>query len=180
MVGARVISLPDPCLVVLIGAAGSGKSTLAARLFPADAVLSSDAFREVVAGDAADQRATKTAFAILHRQLDRRLAERRSTIVDATSVTPFARRALLRRAAAHGIPAVAIVLDLPPSTVLARNATRARRVVPDAAVRAQLDDLARSLRPGILDAEGFATVHRIRTAEDLDNLVLDHGPSGGP
>jgi Predicted kinase len=61
------IRLPDPCLVVLIGPAGAGKSTLAARLFPLDAVLSSDTFRAVVSGDEADQRATKTAFAILHR-----------------------------------------------------------------------------------------------------------------
>ena len=172
MAGTRAISLPEPCLVVLIGAAGSGKSTLAARLFPPDAILSSDAFREVAAGDAADQRATKTAFAILHRELDRRLAAGRTVVVDATSVTPFARRALLRRAAAHGVPAVAIVLDLPPSTILARNATRRGHVVPEAAVRAQLDDLARSLRPGLLEGEGFAAVHRIRTTDELDGLVI--------
>ena len=29
------IALPDPCLVVLIGASGSGKSSFAARHFPA-------------------------------------------------------------------------------------------------------------------------------------------------
>ena len=50
-----VISLPDPCLVVLVGAAGSGKSTLAARLFDPDAILSSDAHRALVAGDETDQ-----------------------------------------------------------------------------------------------------------------------------
>jgi protein phosphatase len=167
-----LIRLPEPCLVVLVGAAGSGKSTLAARLFPREAILSSDAFREVVAGDAGDQRATRVAFSILHRQLDRRLALRQSAVVDATNVTPFARRALLRRAAAHGLPAVGIVLDLPPSTVLARNASRRGRVVPEAAVRAQLADLARSMRPGFLDAEGFAEIVRVRTPADLDGLAL--------
>jgi protein phosphatase len=176
---ARPIGLPEPCLVVLIGAAGSGKSTLAARLFSADAILSSDAFREVVAGDAADQRATRTAFAILHRQLERRLAARLTTVVDATSVTPFARRALLRRAAAHGVPAVAIVLDLPPAMVLARNAARIGRVVPEGAVRAQLDDLARSVRPGILEAEGFAAVHHLRSTGEVDRLLVDPPASAG-
>jgi protein phosphatase len=171
----RLIILPEPCLVVLIGAAGSGKSTLAARLFSAADILSSDVLREVVAGDAADQRATKVAFAILHRELDRRLAAGRSTVVDATSVTPFARRALLRRAAANGVPAIAIVLDLPPATVLARNAARPGRVVPEAAVRAQLADLERSKRPGRLDSEGFAATHWIRTPADLDALALDRG-----
>src|SRR6185369_12277405 len=58
----RLVLLPEPCLVILIGAAGAGKSTLAARLFAPDAILSSDALREVVAGDATDQRATKVAF----------------------------------------------------------------------------------------------------------------------
>jgi predicted kinase len=166
------INLPEPCLVVLIGAAGAGKSTLAARLFPPDQVLSSDAHRALVSGDEADQAVTKTAFAILHRQLARRMTERRTTVVDATNVTSFARRSLVRRAAAHDIPAVAIVLDLAPTLVLARNATRSGRIVPEDAVRRQLADLARSLRRGDLDGEGFATVHHLRTAEELDAVAV--------
>jgi predicted kinase len=172
MEAAGVIALPEPCLVVLIGAAGAGKSTLAARLFPPEAILSSDAFRAVVAGDEADQGATRTAFAILHRQLERRLAAGRTTVVDATSVTPFARRGLVRRAAALGIPAVAIVLDLDPALVRGRNAARAGRVVPDAAVVRQLADLGRSLRPGVLEGEGFAAIHHVRSADELDRLAL--------
>jgi protein phosphatase len=171
----RVITLPEPCLVVLIGAAGAGKSTLAARLFAPDAILSSDGFRELVSGDAGDQSATRTAFAILHRRLDRRMAERRTTVVDATSVTPFARRALVRRAAASGVPAVAIVLDLDPAVVLGRNSAREVGAVPEAAVRRQLADLARSIQPGRLEAEGFAAVHVVRSSAELDALVLETG-----
>jgi predicted kinase len=169
--------LPKPCLVVLVGAAGAGKSTLAARLFAPDKILSSDALRAVVSGDEANQRATKTAFAILHRQLDKRLAAGRTTVVDATNVTPFARRALLRQAAVHGIPAVALVLDLDARLVVARNAARAGRVVPEAAVRRQLADLTGSMRDGAMEAEGFAGVHVIRSAADLDSLSIE--PSGG-
>ena len=44
------IELPEPCLVVLVGAAGAGKSTLAARLFAPDLVLSSDGIRPVSTG----------------------------------------------------------------------------------------------------------------------------------
>ena len=167
-----MIELPEPSLVVLVGAAGSGKSTLAARFFPPGEILSSDAFRAVVAGDEADQRATKAAFAILHRELDRRLAQGRTTVVDATNVTPFARRNLVRRATAHGVLAVAIVLDLERGVVVARNAARPGRVVPDPAVRGQLADLERSLRPGVLEGEGFAEVHRVRTAADVDVLTI--------
>ena len=167
-----VLQLPTPCLVVMIGAAGSGKSTLAARLFASAEILSSDDLRAVVAGDARDQRATRTAFAILHRQLGRRLAEGRTTVVDATSVTPFARRGLLARAAAHGVPAIAIVLDLDPAIVLARNAARTDRVVPEIVVRRHLAELARSLRPGALEAEGFAAVHVLRTPAEVDGLKV--------
>jgi predicted kinase len=168
----RLIALPEPCLVVLVGAAGSGKSTLAARLFPAEQVLSSDAHRALVAGDEADQRVTKAAFSILHRRLAQRMAERRTTVVDATNVTSFARRSLVRRAAAQGLPAVAIVLDLAPALVLARNAMRDGRIVPEDAVRRQLGELAASLRTGALDADGFAAVHLIRTASEVDGLAL--------
>jgi predicted kinase len=167
-----IVALPEPCLVVLIGAAGAGKSTLAARLFPSPAILSSDAYRAIVSGDEADQRATMTAFAILDRELERRMAARRTTAIDATSVTRFARRGLLRRAAEHGVPAVAIVLDLDPAVVLARNAARAGRVVPEAAIRKQLAELARSLAPGALEAEGFAHVLRITNPAELDALAL--------
>ena len=177
-----VIELPEPCLVVLVGAAGAGKSTLAARLFPIEQVLSSDAHRALVTGDEADQAATKTAFVILHRQLARRMAGGQTTVVDATNVTSFARRSLVRRAAAHGVSAAAIVLDLEPNLVLARNATRVGRIVPEAAVRRQLEDLARSLRRGDLETDGFATVHHLRTAAELDELTVTlhtGAPDGG-
>jgi len=168
-----VISLPEPCLVVLVGAAGSGKSTLAARLFDPDGVLSSDAHRALVAGDATDQSVTRTAFAILHKRLARRLAERRTTVVDATNVTSYARRSLVRRSTNARIPAVAIVLALEPRIVRARNATRPGRIVPEAAVSRQLDDLDRALRRDSLAAEGFDAVYLVRTARELDELAVE-------
>ena len=59
------VVLPDPSLVLLVGAAGSGKSTFAARHFGADEVLSSDAMRARLSGDEADQRVSRAAFAII-------------------------------------------------------------------------------------------------------------------
>jgi protein phosphatase len=172
MTGAIMIAIPDPCLVVLIGAAGSGKSTFAARHFPADAVLSSDAFRELIAGDAGNQRATGAAFAALHLALGRRLAAGLTSVVDATNVTPRARQALLRRSGAAGVPAVAIVLDLPEALVLARNATRGRRAVPEPAVRRQLADLRRSLPSASLEAEGFVLVVRLAEPYEVGSVRM--------
>jgi len=169
------LRIPDPCLVVLIGAAGVGKSTFAARHFAPDEVLSSDAFRALVAGDAADQRATGPAFAALHRELGLRLAAGRLTVVDATNVTAAARRELLRRATAAGVPAVAIVLDLPGPVALARNAARPGRVAPEAAVRGHLRDVAGSLPDGRLEAEGFAAVVRLSDPADVDAIRMVRG-----
>ena len=57
-----MLRLPDPCLVVLVGATGSGKSHWAARWFGADQVVSSDRLRAVVGLGERDQRASRDAF----------------------------------------------------------------------------------------------------------------------
>jgi len=176
VVPATVIVLPDPSLVLLIGVTGAGKSTFAARHFRATQVLSSDAFRALVADDAADQRATADAFDLLHRTVERRLARRRLTVIDATNVLPAARRPLLEAAARHGVPAVAIVLDLPLPVMAARNGSRAGRVVPSPVQSRQ----ARALRHSLphLAAEGFARVWVLGTPEDLDRATLRIDPTG--
>ncbi len=167
------LRVPDPCLVVLVGAAGSGKTTLAARLFAPDEVLSSDALREGIAGDAADQRATGPAFAALHRQVRARLGRGLLTVVDATSVTARDRRPLVRAAVDARVTAVAIVLDLPDDVVVARNGARSSRVVPEDAVRRQLGRLAASLRAGGLANEGFAHVVVLRNPAEVDAFRID-------
>jgi protein phosphatase len=177
MTGAAVIELPDPSLVVLVGAAGAGKSTFAARHFGPDEILSSDAFREVIAGDAADQAATRPAFSVLHRALQRRLAAGRLTVVDATSVKAAARRSLVNRAVAAGVPAIAIVLDLPPATVHARNAARAGRSVPADAVDRQLADLEASIASGGIETEGFAAICRLADPAVIDSVVVRRAPA---
>ncbi len=168
------IVLPDPSLVVLIGAAGAGKSTFAARHFAPHAVLSSDGFRAIVGGDPADQRATRPAFAALHRALERRLAGGLLTVVDATSVTSRARRTLLARATAARVPAIGIVLDLPPDIVRARNRARdGRAAIPDEAVTAQLADLARTIEwEGAAGWPGFAAVHLLRSPAEVDRVLV--------
>lgn len=173
------IEIADPSLVVLIGAAGAGKSTFAARWFAPEEILSSDGFRAMVSGDEADQGATHAAFGRLHRELARRLAGGRLTVVDATSVEPSSRRALLARAAAAGVPATAIVLDLPAETVLARNAARRPRVVDEAVVRHHLARLCASLEgpAAPLLREGFAQVVVLRDPAEVDRVRIRRRPT---
>jgi protein phosphatase len=168
------IVIADPSLVVLVGAAGAGKSTFAARHFAEGEVLSSDRFRAIVSGDEADQSATRAAFGRLHRELARRLANRRLTVVDATSVEPSARRALLVRARAAGVPAVAIVLDLPPSVVLTRNAERRPRTVAEEIVLHHLERLRASVDGSdpAIHHEGFDTIVLLRDEAEADQVIV--------
>jgi protein phosphatase len=167
---ARIL-LPDPSLVVLVGPAGAGKSTFASRHFAADEVLSSDGFRELISGDAAEQRATRPAFAWLHRELSRRLTGGLLTVVDATNVERHARRSLLTRARAAAVPAVAIVFDLPPQVVLARNRDRPRTVADDVIDR-HLAALRSAVDLGDIEGDGFDLVVLLRQPADVDEVEL--------
>lgn len=171
------LTLPDPAAVVLVGPAGSGKSTFAARHFAPDEILGSDALRAIVGRGESDQAATRTAFSVLHRRLERRLRDGKLTVVDATNVEAHARRALLLRAHAAGVPAVAIVLDLPPDVVVRRNDVRSGRIVDRDVVRNHLARLRAAVDRGLLEREGFQLVYRIREPAELDAVRIERGRS---
>src|SRR5262249_52029891 len=108
---SRILRVPSPSLVVMVGAAASGKSTFCRRHFSRSAIVSTDACRARLSGDAADQSASGAAFALAHRLADRRLERGLRAVFDATSTGGRARRALLAIARRRLVPAVAIVLD---------------------------------------------------------------------
>jgi len=172
--------LPDPSLVLLIGAAGSGKSTLAARLFPPDEILSSDALRAAVSGDEADQRASAVAFGILHKTLARRMARPDMTVVDATNTKAEDRRPLVGRARAAGVPVVAIVLDLPPAVIHGQNAARTARVVDPAVVDRHIEAVRRTVDEWRLATEGFDHVVLLRSPIDVVDLRIERGGPARP
>ncbi len=164
------IALPHDVLVLLLGISGSGKSTFARRHFAADEVLSSDAMRAVVGRGEADQAASRAAFRALHEVAASRLERGLLTVVDATNLSPRARKPFRQLARRHGRPAVAIVLDIDPRLAAQRNAARAQRVVRDAV----LDEQVRKLDMAIaaLPAEGYAAWHLLRTAAQIESIRI--------
>jgi predicted kinase len=174
------LTIPEPCLVVLVGAAGSGKSTFAARHFAAGEILASDDFRARLGRGEADQAATRRAFGALHAALVRRLAAGRTSVVDATNVRADARRALVRRATAARVPALAIVLDLPLAECLAGDGARSDRHVPAAIVERQWIALQTTLGGATFAGEGFAAAHRLTSRAAVDSVVLRRGGEGWP
>lgn len=166
-----IVRIPTDAMVVLVGPSGSGKSTFASRHFLPTQVLSSDALRAVVADDASDQTATNAAFELLHSALGMRLARRRLTVVDATSVEGWARQHLLSVARRLGRPAAAIVFNLPLATCLERNAARADRQLPPAAIRRQHARMRASLDG--LAAEGFEPLVVLSSPDEADAVVVE-------
>jgi protein phosphatase len=165
------IDVPAGALVVLIGAAASGKSTFAARYFAADCVVSSDRLRVEASRPISDD----MVFADLHRQVQARLAAGLVAVVDATNIDWMWRAALIADARRYGSPAIAIVFNLPLDVCLARNAARSRKV-PAPVIRRQVADVARGIQR--LDLEGFAAVHIMRSAADVDavRVEMEEGP----
>ena len=143
-------------LVVLIGPAGAGKSMLA-RTWPASQVLSLDALRETVSDDAGDQEATADAVDALHLLLERRMARKLNTVIDATNVSREAREPLVAAAKRHNMPAIAVMVATPASVCVERQGPRpANRAVPDDTVHRQHKAMVHA-HPTLL-SEGFNDV----------------------
>jgi alkanesulfonate monooxygenase SsuD/methylene tetrahydromethanopterin reductase-like flavin-dependent oxidoreductase (luciferase family)/predicted kinase len=162
------VPLPDPALVVLVGAAGSGKSTWAAAHYRRAEVVSSDELRAVVGSGPADLDASVEAFDLLERIVAARLARGLTTVVDTLGLDADRRRAWLAQAHAAGLPAVAVVLETPGEECRRRNALRDRPV--PAGVLAEQVRRVTALRDH-LAAEGWGHIEVVSGAGDPHRLV---------
>ncbi|MGK5628555.1 AAA family ATPase [Streptomyces sp. URMC 123] len=146
-------TIPDPALIVLIGAAGSGKSTWAST-WPLTQVLELDQFRAMVSDEAGDQSATMSAVNVMHTVLEARLARKKTTVIDATNTEQRVRAGLLQMARNYGVPTVALLVSTPASVCVERQADRTPdRAVPEGVVRRQHAEAVAAF-PGLRD-EGF-------------------------
>ena len=168
------ITVPELCLVALIGPTGSGKSAFAASHFKPTEVVSSDACRAMVADDATDQAATPDAFALVNFIAATRLRAGRLTVIDATSVQPEARKSLVALAREHDCLPVAIVLNMPEALCLARNKDRSDRPFGPQVVHRQAEQLRRSLRG--LKREGFRYVFVLNSPEEVEAVTIERVP----
>jgi AAA domain len=73
------VALPDPALIVLVGASGAGKSVWAAEHYRPDEVVSSDRLRVLVGSGEHDLDASADAFALLDQIVAARLRRGLST-----------------------------------------------------------------------------------------------------
>jgi F420-dependent oxidoreductase-like protein len=164
------VRLPDPCLVVLVGATAAGKSDWARAWFEPDQIVSSDRLRAVVGRGERDQRASRDAFELLDLIVAKRLARGLTTVIDTTGLDAKRRAAWRELAAAAGVPAHAVVIDAPEKVVRERNRARGAPVPPKV-VAAQLREAVAVF--ATLGAEGFAGVHAAGPVELVPPGFLD-------
>ena len=150
-------ALPDPALVMLVGASGSGKSAWAAARYRPEEVVSSDRLRGVVGSGEHDLDASEDAFALLDQIVAARLKRGLTTVVDTLGLDPARRRAQLDLARRAGLPAVAVLFDTDPAVCRRRNAQRDRGV-PAAVLDGQLRRVPAAVRE--LSLEGWDLVTR--------------------
>jgi alkanesulfonate monooxygenase SsuD/methylene tetrahydromethanopterin reductase-like flavin-dependent oxidoreductase (luciferase family) len=167
--------LPDPALVVLVGASGSGKSTWAEQRYRAQEIVSSDALRGVVGSGPHDLDASVDAFSLLDTIVAARLGRGLTTVVDTLGLDAERRRVWRAAAADAGLPAVAVLLATPDTECRRRNATR-DRPVPAPALARQLRS-ARDVRTE-LQVEGWD--HLLRVEGDNAPEQPLAGPAPGP
>jgi alkanesulfonate monooxygenase SsuD/methylene tetrahydromethanopterin reductase-like flavin-dependent oxidoreductase (luciferase family)/predicted kinase len=144
--------LPDPILVVLVGASGSGKTTWAAARYAPTEIVSSDALRGMIGSGPADLDASGEAFALLDQIVAGRTRRRLTTVVDTLGLDRSRRLGYLEVARAAGMGAAAVMLTTDAATCRRRNATRDRPV--PAPVLAAQQRAARSVQDEI-ETEGW-------------------------
>lgn len=151
-----MIRVPDPCLLVLVGASGAGKSHWAAEWFRPEQVVSSDALRAVVGLGEHDQRASKDAFAVLDLIVERRLKRKLTTVIDSTALEPDRRQSYVTAARTARVPVFAITFDTPDDVCRARNKER-DRPVPPKILNGQM--ATATALWSTIDRDGFDAVH---------------------
>jgi predicted kinase len=148
-------------LVVMVGLQGAGKSTWVARhLAGTHVVVSKDHWPNARHREARQRRVVAGL-----------LAEGASVVVDNTDPSPAERAPLVQLAAAAGVPARAVFLDVPLEMCRQRNGARAGRArVPEVGL---LSTAARLVPPST--GEGFADVVVVREVAQAAGPDDDRG-----
>ncbi len=163
------ISIPEFCLVLLIGPSGSGKSTFARKHFKETEIVSSDTCRGLVSDDETDQSATQDAFELVEYIAAKRLASRRLTVIDATNVKPEDRARFIALAKKYHALPVGMVFFIEEKICQARNDTRENCQFGSHVVRNHLRALKRGFG-SLQKREGVRMLHIFDSPEEMDAL----------
>jgi protein phosphatase len=168
-------SVPEFALIVLIGASGSGKSTFAQKWFRPTEVISSDHARALVSDDESNQSVSTDAFDIARLITEKRLKNRRLTVIDATNIRSSERRHWVQIAHKWKADAVAIVLDPGFNVCLEWNASRPDRKIDPPLIAHMIRELEHELAS--IFEEGFRRVIGLRSRSEIVNTSIQRMPA---
>lgn len=164
------LSIPEFCLVLLIGPSGSGKSTFARKHFKETEIVSSDTCRAILADDETDQSVTADAFELVEYIAEKRLAARRLTVIDATNVKPEDRARFIALARKYHALPVGFAFFISEEICHARNGERPNRDFGPHVVRNHLRAMKRGFK-GIQKREGVRQIEVFDSPEDMDAVT---------
>jgi protein phosphatase len=165
------LKIPELSLVILVGVSSAGKSTFAHKHFKATEIVSSDHYRNVVCDDENSLEASQDAFELVHTIVEKRLKRGLLTVVDATSVLPYARKTLLELAKKYHAKPVVVVLDTPEELIRQRHEARNDRNFDyEAVIVPQRYNLRRAIHQ--LPQEGFKHIFVLDTIENIENATF--------
>ena len=131
----EIPKIDSPTLYILIGVPGCGKSTYAEELYQKSergvALVSSDQIRKSLYGNESCQDNPKKVFEIAHNVIKNQLSVGRDVIFDATNIYAKDRMNLIRKVCfevKQPVRFIAIYLDTPIETCIARQELRERKV----------------------------------------------------
>lgn len=170
----ELLEVPDFSLIVLIGATGSGKSTFAAKHFLKTEVISSDYARGLVGDNENDQSVSADAFDLVRAIAEKRLKNRKLTVIDATNVRSADRKQWVEVARRwHALP-VAIVIDPGLDVCVDRNKKRPDRQFGPQIPQRMIHEIRRGL--GGLQREGFRQIWRLSSVEGIEAARVERKP----
>lgn len=121
-------------LFITVGIPGTGKSTWASTYLKDAKVVSSDAIREELSGDATDQTKNGQVFNVFHQRIGEGLAQDLDVVADSTALDRFARENILAVAAIFKCEIHLIVFSNVEQAAV-RNAARERVVPQDVMIK---------------------------------------------
>lgn len=161
-----------PVLYVMIGISGSGKSTIAKEIANKEGaiVVSSDALREELLGDANNQDSNDLIFNEYHKRIKQALVKGKSVIADATNLTMKSRAPFMRNLVKIPHKKEAIIVSRDIEEAISANKLRDRVVLEDCirnqALRFQLPFYEEGF-----DSISIIQVGNTKTVADLNALV---------
>jgi protein phosphatase len=170
---------------MLIGIPGSGKSTFASRHFSPTEIVSTQFTRALITDDASNPGPDSDVSEVMKLLVEKRLARRRLSVVDATNVRKDHRQYFLDLAHIYHVPVVAIVFDLNEELCIQRPRAKNSQDRGANVFRREAELLRQSLR-GLTD-EGYSNVYTFSSPEEVDAASVkrvplsvdrrgDHGP----